>query len=77
MRIGDPVAAAIDGLDGAQANAHMASQGAALDRHDYRQAEAYWRCLKAVASPEVAAQAQHNIDMIESFTAKSQREQSR
>ncbi|MBB5414914.1 hypothetical protein HDG40_001865 [Paraburkholderia sp. JPY158] len=55
----------------------MASQGAALDRHDYRQAEAYWRRLKAVACPEVAAQARHDIDMIESFPAKSQREQNR
>lgn len=64
-------------LDPANAKALALAGSAALDRHDYQQAAEYWQRLKAVANPEVAAQAQNNIQMIERLTAKSQREQAR
>ncbi|MFX1761788.1 c-type cytochrome biogenesis protein CcmI [Paraburkholderia sp. A1RI-2L] len=58
-------------LDPANAKALALAGSAALDRRDYRQALAYWTRLKAVASPQIAAQAQHNIDMIEELAAKA------
>lgn len=64
-------------IDPNNAKALALAGSAAFDRHDYRQAEAYWMRLKAVASPEVAAQAQHNVEMIEGLIAKSRGEQGR
>lgn len=56
-------------LDPENVRALALAASAALDRRDYRQALQYWARLKAVASPEVAAQVQHNIEMIDRLAA--------
>ncbi|EDZ98775.1 cytochrome c-type biogenesis protein CcmI [Burkholderia sp. H160] len=49
-------------LDPLNVKALALAGSAALDRHDYRQAMQYWERLKAVGDPEIAAQAQRNIE---------------
>ncbi|MCC8405399.1 c-type cytochrome biogenesis protein CcmI [Paraburkholderia sp. MMS20-SJTN17] len=64
-------------LDPRNVKALALAGSAALDRRDYRQAMQYWERLKTVADPEIAAQAQRNIETTAALMATARDGQAR
>ncbi|WP_233802209.1 c-type cytochrome biogenesis protein CcmI [Paraburkholderia sp. HP33-1] len=64
-------------LDPVNVKALALAGSAALDRRDYRQAMQYWEQLKAAGDPEIAAQAQRNIETAGALMATARDGQAR